>query len=53
MISIRDVDINPVTLDDARNTITNLLYMLIETQGIALMRGDELIRLKEKLDDPA
>ncbi|MGB1214627.1 MAG: hypothetical protein ACPG4X_14780 [Pikeienuella sp.] len=41
-----NINTQPVTIDEARLTIHQLLLALVETQRIAIERGNELIELK-------
>ena len=47
-VKIEDVELVPATIDEANLTIRQLMILLIETQNIAIERGDKLITLNEE-----
>ena len=46
-VKIEDINCDPITMDEAEKTIRQLFMVLLETQNIAIERGDKLIALKE------
>ncbi len=52
MTKLEDIDLLPVTINEARKSIRALLLVLDETQRFAIERGDRVIALlDEKLNN--
>lgn len=48
-VKIEDIDCVPITMDEAKITIRQLLMVLLETQNVAIERGNKLIEANERL----